>query len=330
MSSFRKNRGKMPTDPVIVNRSGASRRQLKPLPEPHPEPFPPVIAKVLDMSAERDRTVGAVMRPGTLRLDGLITGEVRDLQVRVNSSVPEGQIRIMQPEDSQLSGRMSPEIEEQISRQVVEAMHRQMENAFLLGQATPVTYPTENRRIPTRQRINLIDVDWPARVRQVQVTQRQRFVDPVRAGIRPMDLSSPLRDTTTWHEGFVGQVSFESRSESMSPAMAALVALQQRVVDEGLDEAVQAIEQSQPTTSWLASFIFNPDGIPALCGILDLGNGSFVVAGCSFRNRHLYRPFTTMEYAGAVRSAAAAAVRDFLFNAHREATPGLPSYVSSL
>lgn len=330
MSNFRKNRGKTPTSPVQVPRSGASRRDLK-APQPEPHEFDTTMSKAFDLSNGSDRTVGAVFGVGTMNFGGAPIGSVVDMSVAPQNGPlpPEIQITLDVRPDALDSAQV-----EQIVNETAEQMLRgelarravaDVENLFLHG--TTTTAP-----IPTRQRINLIQgEDWPAFVRRLDirtfrtpVAERDAFVR-----FRPeTDADRPSSAYTAYREDMLIDLQIDAHGDMRgTPAIASLMALHNRVVAEGLDQAVAAIERAMYTNQWVASFIFNPDGVPSLCGILDLGGSlNYVVCGVSFRNFHVYRPYHAMHYHGG-RGAVQAAVRDFLTNAHREANPGLTHFL---
>lgn len=335
MSNFRKNRGKTPTSPVQVPRSGASRRDLK-APQPEPHEFDTTMSKAFDLSNASDRTVGATFGVGTMNFGGAPIGSVVDMDVTRPGLMPPNEVRIQHAAESgpALSGSatgavqaafgtaIESALQEEISRRAV----ADMEHALLFG-TTPTTAP-----IPTRQRINLIQgQDWPAFVRRLDI---RTFRTPVAerdafTRFRPeTDADRPSSAYTAYREDMLIDLQIDAHGDMrVAPALASLMALHNRVVAEGLDEIVATIERATMMTSWVASFIFNPDGIPALCGILDMGGSlNYVICGASFRNQHMYRPYPTMQYQGG-RGGVQAAIRDFLTNAHREANPGLTHFL---
>jgi hypothetical protein len=221
------------------------------------------------------------------------------------------------PDNENAAFDIEREVTDHIARRLVEDIDRAITSGPATTTYLPRLHGDENYHA-IADRIHLVpSMDWGAFVTNIE-GRYHRGYDTAEissfGAMRAVDMVTRVTD------GFEGTMTFRATPGTPDQFVAAVAAAHMQVVHARLAGAVWEIEARHHVREWIFSFIFCPDGIPAVCGICGTDTGPMVV-GASLRNFHQHRP---VERRG---RPVLDCVEEFLMNATLAANPDLQRYM---
>lgn len=298
MSSFRKQRGKVSTEPVEVQRAGMTRRPLTdPLPEVTPPQEVPQEASVFDLGGYVSAEALREMIRGTATGRFTSDGEAVEGSMLPALEVTRAAIANITPEDLRATMRSMRGMSD-AAQEVATSIRR--------PEPDPAAIRREDRDRnilqDTMRRISMIRPDWDSMVQTTETWPDGRTTrhDPEPLGPVALDANVDYFQTVETFTRYHHEIELTTNSSAGNRHATATAAMSDYTVQRLLPEAVAILEGAFIRIDrWLQSFIIAPDGCPALVGIVVMrGERAANVIGISLRNMHVYRAITAVESQG--------------------------------